>query len=640
MFTVQACQQFTAPKEIKDIVESSDNQIELNKVIAHYSEEPSDSLKLKATYFLLKNMEGWYYYEGSQLDHYQEYFKLIRRDEQHGAYFMYAFNNLYAPFSVKNLKKCNDIETVRANDMINNIDLAFKVWQEQPWGKHLKFNDFCEYVLPFRIKDEVPADNRKDLYERFNHLLDSLRRINGDAVAAGRVINDELGQPKWLFTDRTSFLPHFKASQITKYRAGSCREMTDLALYVMRSVGIPVAIDFVQQWPYRSSGHEFNVLLDSHGKMVSFLGAEDSPGTPHKPLTKKGKVYRHIFENNPLSLANFIKPGEEVPVFLKDKKIKDVTDEYAVVHPVTILLGTNGYAKSANARLVYLTVFDNKKWVPIDGAVISNNQASFKKLEGNIVYMPGYYRNREILPAGSPFILDEHGQMHMLIASHKLKHQRMNVSRLFPITADNYDPWNIRNCRFQGSNKPDFSNAVDLYRIDNKPNPFWNAIQIKQTPAFRYLRFWSGSSTYIGEIEFYAKGKKLNGTPIGTTTGWFSEKTFKRAFDGDIFTDFDSNGSSSPTWAGLDLGSSHHVDSIRYSAPIREDTTTRVLPHHQYELFYWDKDIWVSAGNQTSTGTHLTFHLIPQNTLYLLKDRTESVEERIFTYVKGKQVWW
>lgn len=637
---IQACHQTAIPLQTQNVIDRSGNQTELEKAVSYYSKEPKDSLKLKATHFLIDHLGGWYYYKGEQLDHYQDYFKLIRRDRDHGEYFMHSFNMLYAPFSYNNLNRKEDIQTVRAEELISNVDMAYTAWKEQPWGKDINFDDFCEYILPFRIKDEIPEYNRKEIYERFNPLLDSVRKLKCDAVTAGKVINDALNQPRWLFTERVSFLPHFPAAQVIKYRAGSCREMTDLAFYVMRATGIPVAIDFVQQWPYRSSGHEFNVLLDNHKKMIAFLGAEDSPGTPHKPLTKKGKVFRHIYESNPESLANFIQPGDEVPGFLKDAKIRDVTDEYVPVHPVAVTLTDNRSVNMTRQRFAYLTVFDNTKWVPVDGAVIKNNEVQFKKIEGNIVYMAGYFHQSKIVPASDPFILDDLGNVQLLKPDHHKTQHSMTLSRLFPVTADNYNTWGIKGCHFQGANRIDFSDARDLYIIPQKPYPFWNAVQLHLKNAFRYVRFWSPVNTNMGEIEFYSKRRKLGGKPMGTTTGWHPEKSFARAFDGDIFTDFDSSGSNAPTWAGLDLGSANMVDSIRYSPPLSEDSTARILPQHHYELFYWEKGNWVSLGSKTSEGQTITFHTVPENALYLLKDRSEPAEERIFTYQDGKQVWW
>src|SRR5690554_708660 len=44
---------------------AGDNRIELEKVLEHYSQDPTDSLKLKAAQFLIANMPGHYSYKDS-----------------------------------------------------------------------------------------------------------------------------------------------------------------------------------------------------------------------------------------------------------------------------------------------------------------------------------------------------------------------------------------------------------------------------------------------------------------------------------------------------------------------------------------------------------------------------------------------
>ena len=60
-----------------------------------------------------------------------------------------------------------DIETVKAHLLIENIDLAFKAFEEQPWKDEVSFDDFCEYILPYRVGDEKPEYLRKEFYETF-----------------------------------------------------------------------------------------------------------------------------------------------------------------------------------------------------------------------------------------------------------------------------------------------------------------------------------------------------------------------------------------------------------------------------------------------------------------------------------------
>ena len=50
---------------------SGENRGELEQVLAHYSHDPADSLKLKAAKFLIANMPGHYSYYGPSLDAYR-----------------------------------------------------------------------------------------------------------------------------------------------------------------------------------------------------------------------------------------------------------------------------------------------------------------------------------------------------------------------------------------------------------------------------------------------------------------------------------------------------------------------------------------------------------------------------------------
>jgi len=59
---------------------------------------------------------------------------------------------------------------------------------------------------------------------------------------------------------------------------------------------------------------------------------------------------------------------------------------------------------------------------------------------------------------------------------------------------------------------------------------------------------------------------------------------------------------------------------------------------HLYELLWFDTD-WHLAGRVFSKKDNLEFGDVPKGALLLLKDRSGGVEERIFEYVDGRQVW-
>jgi hypothetical protein len=54
-----------------------------------------------------------------------------------------------------------DVTDITAAYLISNIELAFKVWHEMPWGKDIPFDVFCEEILPYRVSAE-PLENWRE----------------------------------------------------------------------------------------------------------------------------------------------------------------------------------------------------------------------------------------------------------------------------------------------------------------------------------------------------------------------------------------------------------------------------------------------------------------------------------------------
>lgn len=83
----------------------------------------------------------------------------------------------YSELSLK-----NDIAEADSAYLCDNIDWSFKVWEEQLWGRNVSFEDFCEYILPYRVGNEALSSWRQDYYKDFNGILDSLRASDGPGL--------------------------------------------------------------------------------------------------------------------------------------------------------------------------------------------------------------------------------------------------------------------------------------------------------------------------------------------------------------------------------------------------------------------------------------------------------------------------
>ena len=101
-------------------------------------------------------------------------------------------------------------------------------------------------------------------------------------------------------------------------------------------------------------------------------------------------MYRKTFSKQDNSLAQIEKDHTKIPKFFRSPYFKDVTDLYTKTHDVTFPLESSEEQKG---NYIYLSVFDNQKWEPIDWSMAKKGKATFTNIEGGIVYLPKYYIN-------------------------------------------------------------------------------------------------------------------------------------------------------------------------------------------------------------------------------------------------------
>jgi hypothetical protein len=625
-----------APIEVRRVLNTAgDNRSELEKVITHYKKVNADKLKLKAAFYLIGNLDGKFYFEGELLDYYSAYSHLFSEDQKRNKNVLDSISAIHGPFSFDKLEVKLDIKELKAEFLINNIEMAFKVWKEQPWGKDISFDQFCEYILPYRCSNEKPEYSRSEIYKQYNYLLDSICVTGGSVIDACCIINNELIKHGWQLTQEFSFLPDFPVKVLLEHNKGSCEAMSNATVLVMRALGIPVSSDFTPQWANRSLGHEWNVVLDKNGKNIEFLGMYSNPGIKHLIENRRPVIYRNTFAKQPQSLAMIKGKNDKVPDFFNNPFIKDVTDEYYRNCFADIQLNERNIA---NNQYVYACVFNNTNWVPVTWGKIFNNKVSFERLScDEIVYLPAYFRNNLLIPADDPFMLYQGGRIKYLKAD---KRQRQNII----LTRKYRLPWYIGNMaggKFQCSDFPDFRNPVDLYKIPLSDSSLtWQEIHLHLRKPFRYYRYLGPdlSSGSIAELEFYTGTDKVHGTLFSDGIWKYNSRyAIENVMDGDILTFFESS-KINGGWVGIDYGKPVKIDRIRYM-PRNDDNS--IVKGQEYELVYWDDGQWISAGIKIAENDNfLMYRDIPSDALYLLHNLTKGKEERVFTFENGRQVWW
>ena len=179
---------------------------ELEKVLLYYRENSSDSLKYRAVCFLIVNMPFYSYLSGKQLENYKSYYSWLKKSKgKSPEQVADSVKKVFGP--IGNMVRKRDILEIDSAYLCHNIEWAFKVWKEQPWGKNISFDMFCEYILPYRIDDEPLAYWREMYYEKYNSLLDSLRMSNTldkeDPVVAASYLIERLLDKEHIFTSVT-----------------------------------------------------------------------------------------------------------------------------------------------------------------------------------------------------------------------------------------------------------------------------------------------------------------------------------------------------------------------------------------------------------------------------------------------------
>ena len=622
------------------------NRSELEKVLHHYQRTPDDSLKYKAARYLIENMPFYSYSVGEQLNNYKLYYLWLKEGKGKSPEEVAdSVKKVFGPIGSTIRKR--DILEIDSAYLCNNIEWAFKVWQEQPWGKNISFDCFCEYILPYRIDDEALAYWREIYYEKYNSLLDSLRISNTldkeDPVVAASYLIERLPNKEHIFTSVTPTAFGHIGPEYVQYLSGSCREVTDFGVYLFRALGIPCAIDFIPMSGSGSAGHFWLVTWDKNGEDYKM----DFP-EPLQLVRKSwwyvmdmsAKMYRYTFSVNRELYESMAIYGEELYPFWRLPKFKDVTHGYAQYYKKEMKIPSEQiYKEKCDGKIAYLCLSSRDSWIPVDWTEYDRNNLVFRNLKKSSMMRVATYENGALHFVTDPFIVDGWTNKSHYYSAGGEKQDVVLYAK------SNIDTENLFRDRmiggvFEGSNRADFADKDTLFLIQSKPYRLRTVVKSWSDKKYRYLRYVGpeNASCNVAEIAFYEpndtialKGKVL-GTPGCSQQDGSHEYT--NAFDGKTWTSFDY---IEPTggWTGLDAGKEVQVDRIVYTPRNRDNY---IRPGDTFELFYCDGD-WKSAGMMIATTDSLVYRNIPKDVLLLLRNHTRGVDERIFVYENGTQAW-
>jgi hypothetical protein len=618
------------------------------KIFDHYS-KPEDSLKLRAAKFLVQNMENHFYYQANNEDELDQFFKNFEqqvliddpcsprvkttlRQELIEIEINKAFNN--GKITKAKYRKRFDIKTLSPAFLIENIEYAFKAW-EFPWARNYTFEEFCTYILPYRYGNETPGPWRKQIYEEFKWIADSLKNPD-NSLEVATYLNHQFFRKLNISKKLDDLGIKLKISnQKDASIYANCFEQAGFGVCMLRSLGIPATIVNVPRWAHLSNGHELTGMLDSEKKWHYFNFGERGPDI--NLMYNPPKMFFKRFDK----MENFRPILEDA----SDKLMKVVDFEVSVQN-----------VKADHE--VYLCVFGNLSWHPLFMSENKEGKVIFKNIgKGRSLYMAAVKSNGKLKAVSSIFKSDTLGNLSYLTPNHE-KVRSVSLSRKFPKTNYKSRLKSIIGGDFSVSEKRNFSDKKSIFRIDSLIKYDHNIIEC-ETRKGKYFRYDFPKTKNVridgpAEVSFYTTInqtlKKIKGKYFGSPQ--LSEGHIKRMTDDDPLTYVEVwrclnnskketgkivvNKKDQPIWIGLEVNEPITVTHIGICP--RNDKNG-IYSGMQYELFYWNGS-WKSLGKKIASKDSIMYDGVPENSVLWLRNLEEGKEERIFTMENGDQKWW
>nr|WP_297167091.1 discoidin domain-containing protein [uncultured Dysgonomonas sp.] len=707
LFLLNSCQS-NLSKDVTYALElAGENRSELEKVLYHYKQ--TNKKKYEAACFLISNMQyhrskhtitldSAYYSFFYRTDFlyneiFQHYktsdilsFKSIEYDDLRKGK-ENEFSNIPLPEVEENTQ--TDLQLVKSGFLIDNIERAFEVWENSPLLKDMPFDDFKEFILPYRTTNEELLLTRSDLQKMwvnrlgidgFSNITLPLERYKA-YVEKCRWLN-YYTRPEKHIALFDLFLPKFKMD---------CHNMTNWSCNILRACGIPAVYEYTPQWKERSSRHFWCTSPDSTGILQPYTAPDNNVREDWQSDIKyAGKVYRKTFAANKRSPFFLAEGSEYIPDELSSPLLLDQTFRYH--QTITLRLPFNENTKN---NLAYLCMFKEGELNPVGWGIINQKtkEVIFEQVPLNTVFIPVYYDDQTIVNLGEPFMVYSSGitaGISMPLTSNhqeqtfdfkvndgELKQTNNKTNLLQGLKFISIHPnqeileemillrkfpekrrlkelqQRLIGAFFTGSNEEE-ENFDTLFILQTPPVPYLQEIILNNSKAYRYYRFFTAdkSPVNIAHMEFlglhskYLKCTKPTPLPITSVQSISQRETNSNllwringiplrtgskpesAFDGNFETFV---GSST---IGMDFGKPVLITHVRF---IPRNANNTITVGDTYRLNYHDGKNWKEHSTQMAQYNYLNFKNVPSNTLYWLQNLDKGKEELPFFYKEGQQ---
>lgn len=633
---------------------AGENRGQLEAVLEHYRTVDNDPQKLAAAEYLIANMPAHYSYRDTAAinRYYHQALEILGtgsspdwqrdtlREISEKQYFGLTQDTI------------SDVKVITADYLIYSIDHAFKQWRTKPWAQHLTYEEFRDWILPYKVTEFQSLDAWRDTLSQ--HYSDSLNTIpptdiqRNSIFGAIEIARNEIHSKQSaiglrVIWENSGSMPMLSAATWVRMTYGSCWDYVIMGTAVFRSLGMPAAVDQVPVWGRNSEGHSWYVFTDDRGREQVTINSLIMPaGQQFYPYERIPKVWRNTYTIN-RDIEKYRNTSKYVHPF--DPCQKDVTDRYNLTSDLEIDTDKEILKQLQDRRYVYIAMtvnYSGPHWSILDYGVLKGGKAHFKNMGRNMLYIALGYNGSDLIPISHPFILHKSGKVEYINNPYDDTNSTTRTISV-DLRRKYYESYNVVDMRrrilggkLQCSDRPDFKNAKNLYTIEDTEIPY--LIELNADRPYRYWRYFTpdGSWGSISELSFYnADGNKLAGRGIANPEA--GQDAIDRTYDGNLLSNFEIN-QPNGNWVGMDMGK---PTEIRYFSVSPRSDDNDVCPGNEYELFYFDGNDWSSLGYQIAEGNTLHYDDVPLNTLLWMSNYTRGNNERPFIIREDNEIeWW
>ena len=165
----------------------------------------------------------------------------------------------------------DDLESLDADFLLENIRLARQAWQNAPWHDQVDLELYRDAILPYACVNETRERWRRELRETAGALIANCTTITEAATTLNQKLFPKIGVK--YSTGRKK--PDQSPSESMETGLASCTGLTILLVDACRSVGIPARFTGTALWSDESGNHSWAEIWDDGWH---FTGAAEPTG--------------------------------------------------------------------------------------------------------------------------------------------------------------------------------------------------------------------------------------------------------------------------------------------------------------------------------------------------------------------------